>query len=410
MKIKEAINWLELKPRFKDKTDLSKMSNALKMLDNPQNNFKAIHITGTNGKGSVAHFISSALKEEMNVGLFTSPYVTRFNERLQINDLEIEDEKLLKYILWAKEFDEDYFQSHNDRFSFFELLTLIAFKYFSDEKVDYAIIEVGIGGRLDATNVINADINIITSLGVDHIEQLGNKKEDILKEKLGIVKETKTLFTAVSEYDHIINSDLESKKGRVYYVKEDEFNIVSSYPLKVEYKGVIYESGLQGIYQVKNLVLAVKVLKYLNVKETSILKGVKETLNPGRFEVIKNNPFVVLDGAHNLEAIIKLLESLKKIFKDKQIKVLYASMIDKPYEKMVKKLKEEVDELNLTSLQFPRALNNFNESIFKGLNVYDTPVEGYKNIEKNLKDDEVLVITGSMYLVSEIRNYILNKK
>lgn len=410
MRIKEAISWLELKPRFKDKTDLSKMKHALKLLGNPERNFKAIHITGTNGKGSVAHFLSSSLKEVKKVGLFTSPYVIRFNERLQINDFEIENDKLLSYILWAKEFDEDYLKKFNDNFSFFELLTLIAYQYFSDEKVDYAIIEVGIGGRLDATNVINADINIITSLGIDHVDQLGDTKEEILKEKLAIVKENKTLFTAVTEYDKLIINDINSKNGQVYFVKDEDFQIINTFPLQVKYQETIYNSGLQGLYQIKNMILAVKVLDHLNINKDVILKGISETKNPGRFEVIEDNPYIILDGAHNVEATRKLLESLKEIFPNKLIKVLYTSMVDKPYEKTIKLLKEEVFELNLTKLHFPRALNSFDEDIFEDLNIYKTPIEGFNELQEKLKNNEVLVITGSMYLVSEIRNYILNKK
>lgn len=407
MKITEAIKWLEYKPRLKEKKDLSKMKQALKLLGNPEKTFKTIHVTGTNGKGSVCHFLSSALKSKYKVGLFTSPYVIRFNERLQINDLEIEDDKLLKYILWAKEFDENYFEVYNDKFSFFELLTLIMIKYFSEEKVDYAIVEVGIGGRLDSTNVIDADYAVITSLGVDHVEQLGSSKESILKEKLGIVKNNKTLFTAVVNYDEVIDEDIFSKNAKVDYLTDNDFKISSNYPLAFTYQDEVYYSGLQGLYQVKNAILAIKVLKRLSLDDAFIKKGIKEAVNPGRFEIISKEPLIILDGAHNFEAMQKLTESLELIFKDKKIKILYGTMEDKPYQKIVPLLRALTNEIYLTSVAFPRALKDFNEKLFKGLKVYTNPLEAFIQLKSSLTSNDILVITGSMYLVSLIRNCIL---
>lgn len=408
MKIKEAINWLESKPRFKQKSNLDKMKNALMFLGNPEKDFQAIHITGTNGKGSVSKYLSTTLAKRFKVGLFTSPYVIKFNERLQINNLQIKDDLLLKYIIWAKEFDEEYFLNYNDNFSFFELLTLIAIKYFSDEKVEYAVIEVGIGGRLDSTNVIDAEYAVITSLGLDHVEQLGGTLESILKEKLGVVKDHKTLFTTLGEYEEIINEDINNKKAKVHYLDDSDYELINNYPLMFKYQENIYTPGLQGLFQVKNAILAIMVLKSLNLDNKIIQEGLKETINPGRFEIVSSDPLIILDGAHNYEAIDKLVFSLKTIFKDKNIKVLYASMVDKPYEKMIKRLKDLTKEISLTSLPFPRSLKDFNQEIFKGLKVYPDALMGFQEIKKDLTNDDLLVVTGSMYLVSLIKNN-LNK-
>lgn len=410
MKIKDAINWLEHKPRFKTKTDLEKMKKALSLLGNREKTFKAIHITGTNGKGSTAHLISKVLSKVKKVGLFTSPYVTRFNERLQINDVEIEDEKLLKYIIWAKDFDEFYFNEYDDNFSFFELLTLIMIKYFSDEKVDYAVIEVGIGGKLDATNVIDANYAIITSLGLDHTLQLGSSLEEILTEKLGILKENKMLFTAVDHYDEIILSYAAIKNAKVTFVKDNDYQVFNNFPLAFMYDSKIYTPSLQGLYQVKNIILAILVSKEIIADEMLIKEGIEEAVNPGRFEIITKNPFIILDGAHNYEAIDKLFISLKEIFKDKKIKVLYASMEDKPYVKMIKRIKTLTTEIYLTSLDYPRALKNFSDGVFKGLKIYKDPLNGFKTIKESLLQDDVLVVTGSIYLVSLIRSELIKTK
>jgi dihydrofolate synthase/folylpolyglutamate synthase len=410
MKIKEAISWLEGKQRYKIKTDLSKMRKALNIMGNPEKDFKAIHITGTNGKGSVAHTISKVLSKVKKVGLFTSPYVTRFNERLQINDEEIDDDVLLNYIIWAKEFDEKYLKEYDDNFSFFELLTLIMIKYFSDEKVDYAVIEVGIGGRLDSTNVIDADYAVITSIGLDHTKQLGDTLEKILKEKLEIAKENKKLFTAVDSLLKVILDYCISKNIELYLVSDNDYELIDKYPLTFKYEGEVYQTNLQGLYQVKNTILAVEVLKQIIDDVELIKEGVFEVVNPGRFEVISKEPYIILDGAHNYEAIMKLGESITEIFGDKNIKVLYASMEDKPYIKMVERLRMLTDEVYLTSINYPRALKDFSADIFKGLEVFPDPLEGFFKLKNFLEKDEVLVVTGSIYLVSLIRNELLSKK
>lgn len=409
MKVKEAINWLETKPRFKEKVSLDKMKNALKILDHPEKNFKAIHITGTNGKGSVAKFLSNTLKTNYKVGLFTSPYIVKFNERIQINNEFIKDEDLLEYILWAKDFDDKYFSKYQDNFSFFELLTLIAIKYFNDQNVDYAIIEAGIGGKLDSTNVIDSKISVITSVGIDHVDQLGETLEEILEQKLGIVKEEGVLFTAIKDFNDVIDNTILNKNAKVKYITNN-FEIINEYPLEFKYNDLTYKPNLQGLYQINNAMLAIEVLKYLNQDKKVIIKGINETINPGRFEIIKTNPTIILDGAHNFEAIKKLTESLKLMFPNKKINILFTAMGDKPYIKMVKRLKETTPYVYLTQLTLPRALKNFNEDVFKGLKVYEKPLEAFLTIKETLDVDDILVITGSMYLVSEIRNYILNNK
>lgn len=404
MKINEAINWLEYKPRHKDKTDLTKIKKALMLLGNPENNFKSIHITGTNGKGSTAHTISAVLSNNFKTGLFTSPYVTRFNERLQINDAEIADEVLLKYILWAKEFDQQFFKENNDNFSFFELLTLIMIKYFSDEKVEYAVIEVGIGGRLDSTNVITADYAVITSIGLDHTKQLGNTLEEILTEKLGILKNNKKLFMAVEGFDDLVLTFAKEKNATVSFVKSEDYEIINNLPLTFKYEEETFSPSLQGLYQIKNTILAILVLKEI-VKDLKIIKEkIGLTKNPGRFEILSYNPLIILDGAHNYEAIDKLCLSLKEMFQDKKIKVLYASMDDKPYLKMITRLKELTSEIYLTSLDYPRALKDFSNDIFNGLKVFNEPLKVFKKLKSTLTKEDCLVVTGSIYLVGVIRN------
>ncbi|NLN50476.1 MAG: bifunctional folylpolyglutamate synthase/dihydrofolate synthase [Acholeplasmataceae bacterium] len=409
MKLDEAIKWLETKPKFKVRTDLNKIFHALELLNNPQNDFKTIHISGTNGKGSVAHYLASIISQFESVGLFTSPYVIKFNERIQINDQQIADAELLEYILWAKEFDEEYYQSYNESFSFFELLTIIAFKYFSDKKVNYAIIEVGIGGLLDATNVVNAKLSIITSIGLDHRPQLGNTLEEILNQKLGILKPSATLITAVNGYEETIDSYAKAKSAKVFYITDNDLKIIQSFPLTFEFENAIYTPSLQGLYQAKNASLAVKAIKLLFPQITTkiINVGLKKTTNAGRFEIVSRNPFIVLDGAHNAEAVLELANSVKTIFKDKNVIVLFTSMADKPYNEMLKILNEISQNINLTVLDYPRALTTFSPEMKGQYKIYFNPIAGFEELVSKLTINDVLVITGSIFLVSKISHYLL---
>ncbi len=404
MNLIEAISWLENRPRFKDKISLKKMEDLNKRLGSPDQSFKSIHITGTNGKGSTAHFLGGILKNKYKVGLFTSPYILKFNERLQINDEMISDEKLLNYILKMKEFIENYEKEIDDKFTFFELLTIISFQYFKDEKVDYAIIEVGIGGKLDSTNIITPELAIITSLGKDHEIQLGNSLESILDNKLGIVKNNIPLFTAVRNFDEQINAHVKNMKTTVEYVSFDEVVIKNEFPLEFSYQKNIYKPKMQGLFQITNALLAIKAAKKIDgsLTDEQLISGINSSYNPGRFDLIKQNPFVILDGAHNKEAMIALKDSVRSIFKKEKVKILFACMDDKPFDEMIEILKTMGNEIILTEIDYHRAykVSNMNKHLKK----FSDPLKAYQEVSNNLKEDEVLIITGSLYFVSFMKN------
>lgn len=404
MNLKEAISWLENRPRFKDKISLEKMNSLNIKLGSPDKYFKSIHITGTNGKGSTAHFLSGILKTKYKVGLFTSPYILKFNERLQINDQMISDERLLEYILKIKEFIENYEVLIDDKFTFFELLTIIAFQYFKDEEVDYAIIEVGIGGKLDSTNIINSELAIITSLGKDHEMQLGSSLESILDNKLGIVKNETPLFTAVTGFDEMINNHVKTMDTTVKYISRSDAEIINNFPLEFKFENVLYKPKMQGLFQVNNALLAINAAKLIDdsFNEEELVEGINNSYNPGRFELIKEKPYVILDGAHNKEAMLALSESIGMFFNKDKVKVLFACMDDKPFDEMISILKKMSSEIILTEIDYHRAykVSSMHENLLK----YQDPIKGYKEITKRLKEDEVLIITGSLYFVSFMKN------
>lgn len=411
MNLTEAINWLETRPRFKDKVSLDKMILAAGKLNNPQNNFKSIHITGTNGKGSVAHYLSSVLSKKYKVGLFTSPYILKFNERIQINNEMIEDEALHQLILYIKAFSDTFFEETNEYLTFFELLTLMAFKYFSDQKVDYAVIEVGIGGSLDSTNIITPILSIITTLGLDHQKQLGNTLESILLNKLGIVKEGVPLITGVKGFDSIIDSYVKSKHSEVYYLDKSKIELLNAFPLQFKFEYHTYRPSLQGLYQIDNVSLSVMALNLLFPKMpvNLIKEGIKEATNPARFEIIETSPTIILDGAHNEEAINYLDLSLKTIFKDRKIKVLFACMQDKPFNEMLKSLSEITCDITLTTIDYHRALDINSEELLFDLPRIKDPIKAFNTVYETLEKDDVLVITGSLYFASFMRNYLINR-
>lgn len=401
--LEKLIYWVENRPRFKEKVDLSKMKNIAASMKNPQNNFKSIHITGTNGKGSTAHFLHSILSKKYKVGLFTSPYIIKFNERLQINDVMIADEVLERYLSEMKSFIETYEKETGESFTFFEIMTLLAFQYFSDENVDYAIIEVGIGGTLDSTNIINPMLSIITSIGFDHENQLGNTLLSILDNKLGIVKENKALITGVEGFDDVIKNHCHNKNSKVFFLKDEMITVKQTFPLSFRFEHHTYEPTLQGLYQAKNASLAIMAANYLEPKLpiTLIKQGIKDAFNPARFEMVSKKPIIILDGAHNEQAMNALIDSVKQIFPNHRIKVLFACMQDKPFDKMLNLIETITKDITLTTIDYHRALNIEGLSYKK----IEDPKIAFNTLKSTL-DDDVLLVTGSLYFVSYIRNIL----
>ena len=219
--VKEAQTWIESVHRFGDKYDLIRMENACQMLGHPEKSFTRIHIVGTNGKGATLSYLKNIyLQAGYSVGTYTSPYIVKFNERITLNYDEISDEDLLYYINKIYDFNTTYLTEHQDQISFFELVTLISFLYFKDKQPDIVLVEVGLGGTLDATNVITPIASIITNIGTDHQHVLGNTIKSIAKNKLGIVKPGVPLFTAYDQIElhDIFLTRIHEQKAKMYLI------------------------------------------------------------------------------------------------------------------------------------------------------------------------------------------------
>lgn len=399
--IKTAINWLETQPRFRPKTSLDYVKNAYDLLNINFDNIKKIHVAGTNGKGSTSAYITNILvNNDVKVGTFTSPYLVVFNERIRINNINISNEDLLTYINYFYDLNETIFNKYNYKLSFFEIVTLISFKYFYDNNVDAIVIEVGIGGRLDATNILNYDVSIITSIGLDHMQQLGNSLEEIASEKLGILKENGYLISCV-------NNDLKdlmidyANNVNAKYLFIDTNNIVNIDNNTFKYLNNEFKISLLGDYQKNNALLAYSAIKYLyNLNDIDIIEPLSNTKWEGRLEEIVKD--VYIDGAHNIPAIEALMSNISKLFSNKKITVLFSALKDKEIQLMLDIISRYNYKTILTS--FPDF--RFQElSQFESSNVIyiEDSIKTLNCLIKNKEEDEVIIVTGSLHFIGYIK-------
>ena len=409
-------NWIENIKKFGSRLDLSRISKVLEELGNPQNSFKSIHVAGTNGKGSTASYIKSILLQAgYNVGIYTSPYVVKFNERIAMNDTYISDEDVIKYANIVFPIWENLYKQ-GDVVTFFEVLTIICFLYFKDKQVDYGVIEVGLGGKLDATNVINPEISVITNISYDHMNVLGNTLEAIALNKLGIVKPNVPLITTVENQDLIplFKEITKKNKSNLTIIGKDDIEIIEINEItKFKYKDSIYQTNLPGIFQTRNASLAVETILQLKdrlnlkITDNDIKLGLINTKWPGRFEIFNHN--IILDGAHNIGGIEALTKTLKRMYPDKYIKALVSIMFDKEHDKIIEVLDNACDEIYFTEFEYARRADAevlFDESHHLNKRI----VKDYKSVFKKLsilKENEILVVTGSLYFISEIRKLLI---
>ena len=401
MNYTEAIDWLENIPiSFDSNYDgyelkLVNIAKFLEQLGNPQNDLSLIHVGGTNGKGSTCHIISSILQEHgFNVGLFSSPHMYDFRERIKINSNYIDKDFILEFIKHNK----NYITKNN--LSFFETSFAIALCYFKKIKPEYVIIEVGLGGRLDATNIINPIISVITNIGFDHKKFLGNTLIQIANEKAGIIKSSAD--TVIGEYDENLNKVFEShaheKNSKIHYADQS-----------VNF----YKSDLQGFYQYRNINTAIKTIEKMNsfvVDKTNLDNGinnvVKNTNLIGRWQIIGSSPTIIFDVAHNFNSIKLIFEQLSEI--KTYIRVVFGTL-------------DKIDQLNCLDL-FPKnyhyylcspsvnramsvdVLKNYAEKLGLKYQTFKTVENAYKKAISDSNKADTIMVTGSNYLFSQIND------
>ena len=375
-------------------------------------NYKIIHVAGTNGKGSTATMIKSLLMlKGIHVGLFCSPFVISFNERIQINDRYISNAEIMHYMNILYEFNENYKKEKNDVIPFFELTLLMALMYFDDRKIDFAVIECGLGGLLDSTNFLNTDLSIITNVGFDHMAQLGNTLESIANHKLGIVKDNMTCITAV---DKILMPQFieyaKAKNAKIINITNDVKNINVDNFTYFEYKNKKYKTNLLGEYQAYNASIAIEASKYFynDLPDQLIDYALSNIFWPGRLEIVSNNPLIIIDGAHNIHAMNALVNTIRNNYK-KKVNVIFSALVDKDIKGMINILDNITNKYYFTGIDDARKSNI--EDFKNYTNIDNIIINDFKMAIDKAKEEnkgEIILITGSLHFISEVRAYIKN--
>ncbi|MBT6774047.1 bifunctional folylpolyglutamate synthase/dihydrofolate synthase [Candidatus Woesearchaeota archaeon] len=415
--MQEVLDYLYGLKKFGSKLRLEEMEKLVTALDNPQKKFKSIHIAGTNGKGSTSAFLAQILQEAgYKVGLYTSPHLVNFNERIKINGKDISGQKIVELSeIMKRKVEENEIDT-----TFFEFTTAMAFQYFADEQVDFAVVEVGLGGRLDATSVIDPEICVITNISLEHTRVLGETKEEIANEKAAIIKENKIVVTA--EIDEVVldifNSVCNQKNSSLMGLdKELKFKIEDSSFNEQNFSvtGKINDTfsiKMLGEYQIKNACLALLVADLLKISIDKIKLGLLNTFWAGRLQILQKNPLVMVDGAHNLEGIKNLVKFVKKIDRKKILVLGIAE--DKKLEEMVSLLVPLFDQIIITEGNFkPTPVEKLNEVVLKynqNVKMIQDSKEAVKEALKLANEDDFVLVSGSLYLVGDILKHKFNKQ
>lgn len=423
----EALEWIHARLRLGIKPGLKRMEWMMEKLGHPETKMKTVHIGGTNGKGSTVTFLRSILEEGgYTVGTFTSPYIEQFNERISVNGVPIADEEIIELTNIIRPLADELEETELGGPTEFEVITAMSFYYFANmNQVDIVLFEVGLGGRFDSTNIIRPLASIITNIGLDHTNILGHTYEEIAFEKAGIIKEKTPIITAVKHSGalRVIENQAEKKLAPIFRLNK-EFNIEMHQSMA---KGEIFnittqdasleslEIRMMGKHQTENAALAVMAVRYLNQYDDFSLsfdvikRGLMNAYWPGRFEVISENPLVIIDGAHNDEGVTALVQALTSRYKDKYIHIMFAALKDKKLDDMIFQLDQIADKITFVEFDFPRAAEAVDlYSISQSRNkVMSTDWKGSLQAAVQEVDQEgILLVTGSLYFISEVKPYL----
>ena len=430
----EAMNYITQTSKFGSNLGLTRTLKILEFLGNPQQYIKCIHIGGTNGKGSTTAMINAILVEAgFKVGMYTSPYLEEFEERIQINNLNIPKDDLAFIVTEVAKAVDKVIALGYDHPTEFEIITCAMFLYFYRNKVNYAVIEVGLGGRLDSTNVINPLLSIITSISYDHMNILGDTLDKIAYEKAGIIKCNTPVIVYPQEKEaiEVINETAIKNKSEVFYINKEDVKYLgvtsSSYGLNqnieviTRKKSYKLELALLGQHQLLNCALAVNAIEQLSViediiiTEETILNALRKVKWPGRLEMLSTNPLVVIDGAHNIDGIVNLKDNVEKYFQYDNLIIIIGILADKQVDEMLDVIiplgnkiiavtphsdrASSAEELRLKILR----LNENCESIAE----YS---EAYKKALSYCGEKDMILICGSLYMIGDMRKIIKNKR
>lgn len=404
----EVEEWLHSRIGLNFRSGLGRMQRAVDLLGNPEKTYPIIHVTGTNGKGSTIAFMRELFATHgKKVGTFTSPHIISIHDRICINGQPIADEDFIRIANQVKEMEKTLLETH-DQLSFFELLTLIALLYFKEQEVDLVLLEVGIGGLLDTTNVVTGELAVITSIGLDHQETLGDSLEEIAEQKAGIFKAGKKAVIAklAPEAEPACQKRAKELDVALYRAGQDFTLKDSNFSSRLASFSQL-EIGLEGTYQQENAALALQTFLLFmasreeGVEEELVRQALQETHWAGRLERIR--PQIYLDGAHNLPALTRLVEFIQeKIQQGYQARILFGALKRKDYQGMLGYLSEQLPqvELKVTGFDYQGSLD---EKDVAGYDLIPSYGDFIKEFEEKANDQDLLFVTGSLYFISEVR-------
>ena len=409
-----SVNWIFCKP------GLDRVRTLCRSLGNPQDSLKFIHVAGTNGKGSLCAMTASMLRAAgLRVGLYTSPYIVRFNERMQLNGESISDDELCELVEYVRPFAD----AMQDKPTEFELITAVAFLYFARHACDIVVLECGLGGRLDATNIIKEPLlSVITGIALDHTAILGDTVEQIAAEKAGIIKQgVPVLWCGTDERAHaVIRAKADEVGAPLYTVRRDALTVHG-----MTLDGTTFDFGdrhglhipLLGSYQPHNAANALSVIDALSaqgytVSDGAVRAGLDSVRWPARFEIIRRSPLVIADGGHNPEGIDGAVDSIKQYFGSSKVAIVTGVMADKDYRYMASRIASVASRVFCLTPDNPRSLPSADYArVFEELGVsahaHASVAEAVKAGMAYAEQNEVpLVCLGSLYMYGEVRSAV----
>ena len=415
--------WLKKSESIPRKHGLCRMEAILEALGNPERGLKSIHIAGTNGKGSTAAMVTAFAKAHgLRVGTFTSPHMDSIRERIQLDGVPLEEEPFWKAASLVREVERRLLEEWG-AFNYFEILTAMMFVVFQQEAVDLAIIEVGIGGLLDNTNVGHPLVSVITTIGLDHQDLLGSTLEEITAQKAGIIKSGQQVVVGpVTRECMVVIRDIASQQGATVQVFGENFSLIDDSYQDEAFTIPLEHLALQGAFQKENATVSIRAFRAWmeatgrSVTAECIEAALRVVSWPGRMEVLQETPLVIIDGAHNLPAIERLVQNMRARVGKKQT-LLFSALTRKDSQQMLLRLQEALPDVNII-------LTSFHPS--RGMSIARSDVEAYLNSRKisyeesfedvidrlaSATDDKSeLWVTGSLYFIAEVRHWWKNRK
>lgn len=415
----QAIAYINDRDKFSSNLGLTSIAKLLELIDNPHEKLRCIHVGGTNGKGSTSSFIAEILMDAgYSVGMFTSPYIERFNERIKVNRLDIGNEDLVRLTEEVRDACNKMLEIGMEHPTSFEIITAIGFKYFAEKNVELVVLEVGLGGRYDATNIISENLaSVITPISYDHMDILGKTLAEISYQKAGIFKGDSRVVSYMQsgEILNVLRSEARLKNNDFYLLNENDIDLIKmdEFGSKYRYKDLEIEVEMLGKHQIYNSALAVETIlrlrdeKLIEVRDENILRGIKNTHWLGRMEKLGNKPRFIIDGAHNVQAAKALSQALE-IFNYEKLILGIGILRDKDYENILDILLEKADLVVVTEPKVPRKLgaDELYDLVKKSKKQVYLEREIDPAISKCLDlagDEDLIIFAGSLYLIADVR-------